>query len=70
MVAKKTTSVIQRCINRSTVFELRQEIAPLLALLVRPHLECCVGLGSTVSEGQPRPGGHLMEGKLSGKRAL
>lgn len=52
------------------MFELRQEIAPLLALLVRPHLECCVGRGSAVSEGQPRPGGHLVEDKRSGKRAL
>ena len=54
MVARKTSNVIQRYINRSTRFEARQEIAPLPAFLVRPHLECCVRLGSAVSEGYPR----------------
>ena len=69
VVARKTTNVIQRCINRSTMFRARQEIAPMLASLVRPHLECCVQVGTALYERHQKPGGHLAEGKQSGKRA-
>ena len=50
------------------MFKARQEIAPLPAFLVRPHLECCVRLGSAVSEGYPR-GVSWKAGKNSGNIA-
>lgn len=69
VVAKKTTNATQRCINRSTMFRARQEIAPALASLVRPPLERCVQVGTALYEGHQKPGGRSAEGKRSGKGA-
>lgn len=69
VVAKKTTNATQRCINRSTMFRARQEMAPALASLVRLPLERCVQVGTTLYEGHQKPGGRSAEGKRSGKGA-
>lgn len=69
VVARKTANAIQRCINGNTMFGARQEIAPVLVLLVRPPLECCVQVGTVLYEGYQKPGGHLAEGKQSAEGA-
>jgi len=49
LVAKKDNGIL-RCIEKCMASRWGEVVVPLFPALVRPHLECCLVLGSPVQE--------------------